>query len=194
MAQASRKVIVPEEDLDEATLPSPRFDEAAAQQARPVVPLSGEAVPANPGNRTNGAARHTALPSKMGSWLLAAAVGLILGAGAMAVGVTAYRRSHATPARSLVPAASVTALELNRDFRPGPSSRSSAAAAVPKTAAADDTASNAPSDNPPPVPKTVKRSRVAVSTSSEDDSNGTDASGKPKPRLVDRYVMRPPRR
>jgi hypothetical protein len=206
MAQASRKVIAPEVDSGEATLVTPRFDEAAAQQARPVVPLSNEGGYTPDGDMTVRSAQPSYLSARKGSWLLAAFVGLILGAGAMAVGIIAYKRNHAVSARSLVPATAATMPELDQDFRPRPSSRHSAPA--PETVSSEtkpsagDTASNAMAATPAttatvataPVPKRIKRRPVVTSASSENGSSedgaaANDSSGKPKPRLVDRYTM-----
>lgn len=191
--------------MDERTLAAPRFDEAAAQQARPVVPLSEEAVSINLGEQSGRVVQPSSLPSIKGSWLLAAFVGLILGAVVTAIGVTAYRRSQATSTQSLVPAAEAIRVELNGDFRARPSSRNAAAApaqqtvsvetAANATAAAPKSSSGETASNPTPVPRSLKRRTVTVTASSEsassEDDSDADSSGKPKPRLVDRYVMRP---
>ncbi|HEX8138105.1 MAG TPA: hypothetical protein VF544_10980 [Pyrinomonadaceae bacterium] len=197
MAQASRKVIAPEADLDETTLAAPRFDEAAAQQARPVVPLSSDAgyVP-QVSHAAVRRARPSYLPANQGSWLIAAFVGLILGAGAMALGVVAYRRNHtAVPARSLVPAVAAVRPELDQDFRARPSSHSIAptqptVAGESQTEAVD----NGPTAAAAAEPKRTKRRTVVTSLPAENDASensdaGQDSSGKPRPRLVDRYVV-----
>jgi hypothetical protein len=198
MAQASRKVVAPEADLDEITLAAPRFDEAAAQQARPVVPLSDDAGYATVSHAAVHRARPSYLPASQGSWLIAAFVGLLLGAGAMALGVVAYRRNHTTvPARSLVPAVAAVMPELNQDFRARPSSRSSSAAQP--TVAVESKPEAVENGPQAPVaaaaePKRVKRRTVVTTAppehaSSENNDSGRDSSGKPKPRLVDTYVV-----
>jgi hypothetical protein len=205
MAQASRKVIAP--DADELTLATPRFDEAAAQQARPVVPLSGNLGFARASNTAVRGADPSYLPAGKGSWLIAALLGLVLGAGAMAVGVVAYRRDHTTApsAQPLVPAAAAVLPELNQDFRPRPSASRSVAPAQPTVAVESkpEVADNGPAAAPAPVavapaPKRVKRRSAITSApsevvSSENSDSGQDSSGRPKPRLVDRYIMRSPR-
>lgn len=201
MAQASRKVIAPEADPDAITIATPRFDEAAAQQARPVVPLSGDAGYAQVSHATVRRARPSYLPASQGSWLIAAFVGLILGAGAMALGVVAYRRNHTAVSapRSLVPAVAAVMPELNQDFRVRASSRSSSAA-QPAVASESkpEAVDNGPQAQAPVAaaaePKRVKRRTVvtiapAERASSENNDSGRDSSGKPKPRLVDTYVV-----
>jgi hypothetical protein len=204
MAQASRKVIAP--DADELTLATPRFDEAAAQQARPVVPLSGDLGFAQASNTAVRGADPSYLPAGKGSWLVAALLGLVLGAGAMAVGVVAYRRNHTTApsAQALAPAAVAVLPELNQDFRPRPSASRSVAPAQPTVAdeSKPEVVDNGPAAPAPvaaaPAPKRVKRRPVITSApsevvSSENSDSGQDSSGRPKPRLVDRYIMRSPR-
>jgi hypothetical protein len=199
MAQASRKVIVPDVDLEETTLASPRFDETAAQQARPVVPLSKDAGYTQVAQTTVRSAQPSYLPARKGPWLLAAFVGLVLGAAAMAVGVAAYRRSHAVSTQALSTAAAAERPELNQDFRPRPSSRPVAPAQQTVSNEAKpgsgDNASNATAAAEAPAPKSVKRRPVttnapAESVSSEDRAAENDSSGKPRPRLVDKYVIR----
>lgn len=130
MGQAPSKAITTEADSQETSLPSPRFDELAAQMARPVVPLNTESVSTNPGSTINLRSRPASLLSKKGSWLLAAFVGLILTAGAMAIGVTAYKRNPVVSTPGLVPTTEAIRLELNQEPRPNQSISSSASAAT----------------------------------------------------------------
>lgn len=123
MAQAYQKVIRPEVDSEDPSLSTPRFDEVAAQQARPVVPLSAEVVSFNPRHTTNLSSGLTAPPSRKSLWLLAAVLGVILAAGAMAIGVTTYRRDQAMDTQSLATVAEATRIEINPDFKPKQSLR-----------------------------------------------------------------------
>jgi hypothetical protein len=168
VGQAAQKAIRTEVDAPETTLPPPRFDEVAEQQARPVVPLAAEPLSANYVSTTN-RGLHKPLLSKKGSWLLAAFVGLVLTAGAMAVGVTTYRRSQSVPAQSLVPTAEAVRIELNQDPRVSQSVSSRAPASR---------------SNAPAIAMTKKRAQPTRPIS----------DGTPRPRLVDSYVVRRPRR
>ena len=133
MGQATQKVIVPEVDSQETQLPAPRFDEVAEQMARPVVPLSEEVVYAAPDDSTNPRSQFTTLLSRKGSWLLATVIGLVLlAAGAMAIGVNAYRRQQVVSTQSLVPVAEATRIEINQVPKSDRAS-SSNAPVTPKT-------------------------------------------------------------
>jgi hypothetical protein len=169
VGQAAQKAIRTEVDAPETALPPPRFDEAAEQQARPVVPLDAEPLPANYVSTTNRGLQLKPLLSKKGSWLLAAFVGLVLTAGVMTVGVTTYRRSQSVPTQSLAPTAEAVRIELNQELR---SSRS--------------VSSRAPASrsNAPAIVRTIKRAQPTRPI-----YNGT-----PRPRLVDSYVVRRPHR
>lgn len=118
MAQSYQKIIRPEVDSEEPSLSTPRFDEVAARKARPVVPLSAKIVSFNPRHTANLRSGLTALPSRKGLWLLAAFVGVILAAGAMAIGVTSYQRNQAMDTHSLATVAEATRIEINPDIRP----------------------------------------------------------------------------
>jgi hypothetical protein len=154
-------------ELEETTLPAPHFDEAAEQSARPVVPLSEEVLAANPGAPTNYGSRLTALRQGKGSWLLAAVAGLILAAGALAIGVTAYRRNPVISTQALVPVADATRVEMKQEFKPNRSSVSSA-----------------------PAAPQVKTSRRVITRQVFPERPSDTSSGRPKARMVDSYVMR----
>lgn len=134
MGQSLYKVIEPEAYSEATSLPTPRFDEAAAQTARPVVPLTGNAASFNHGSTTFIDSQRTTPPQRKGSWLLAALVGLSMTAGALALGVTtAYLRHNQTiPSESLVPAAVVTTIDMNQGSRLTTASRPRATAVVSK--------------------------------------------------------------
>jgi hypothetical protein len=126
VAQAYQKVIRPELDAEEPSLSTPRFDEVAAQQARPVVPLPAEVVSFNPRHSTNLSSGLTAPPSRKGLWLLAAFLGVVLAAGVMAIGVNTLRRDRAIDTQSLATVAEATRIEINADIRPKQSLRTNA--------------------------------------------------------------------
>lgn len=133
VGQATQKVIAPEVDSQETQLPAPRFDEEAAQMARPVVPLSEEVLSTSPDYSTNLESQLTTLLPRKGAWLLATVVGLVLlAAGAMAIGVNAYRRNQVVSTQSLIPVVEATRMEINQV--PGSERASSSSApAIPKT-------------------------------------------------------------
>jgi hypothetical protein len=134
MGQSLYKVLEPEEYSEETSLPTPRFDEAAAQTARPVVPLSDNPASFNPDRATFIKSQRAPQPQRKGSWLLAALVGLVMTAGAMAIGVTtAYLRHNQTmPGESLVPAAVATRIDIDQGSSLTTASRQRATSAVAK--------------------------------------------------------------
>lgn len=133
MGQAHSKVITVEADLQSRSLSSPRFDEAAAQMARPVVPLNKGFVSASPRSIINPVSQQASpVLSKKGSWLLAAFVGLILTAGAMAIGVIANKRSPAASTPALIQIAEAIRIEPNQEPGRGQSFRSRRAPAATK--------------------------------------------------------------
>ena len=99
--------------------------------------------------------------SRKGSWLLGILVGFMLAAGVMGLGVSAYRRNQVISTQSLITAKDATRIEITDGLGSGKSSGSSSAP-------------------PPAVSKPAKRSRR---------STGNTFDGRPKPRLVDRYVL-----
>lgn len=119
MGQSLYKVIEPKAYSEETSLPTPRFDEAAAQTARPVVPLANNAASFNHGDTAFFKSQLTTPPQRKGSWLPAALVGLIMTVGAMAIGATtAYLRHNRTmPGQSLIPAAVATSIDIDRGSR-----------------------------------------------------------------------------
>ena len=159
MAISPQKAIMTEVYAEETELPAPHFDEAATQMARPVVPLTHTDVSPYSGWAN---LRSQLTISRRGSWLLGILVGFVLAAGAMGLGVSAYRRNQVISTQSLATATDATRIEITEGLRPGRSLRSNAAAA------------------PPAVSKPAKRIRRST-------SNALD--GSPKPRLVDRYVL-----
>jgi len=134
MGQSLYKVIEPEAYSEETSLPTPRFDEAAAQTARPVVPLSNNAASFNPGNTTFSKSLLTTPRQRKGSWLLAALVGLVMITGAMAIGVTTayFRHNQTMPSVSLIPATEAIRIDIDQGLRLSTSSSPRVAAAVPK--------------------------------------------------------------
>ena len=172
MGQAAQKAIRTDVDSPVTVLPPPRFDEIAEQRARPVVPLAAEPASTNYIAATNRGLQLNPLLSKKGSWLLAAFVGLILTAGAMAVGISTYRRSQTVPTQSLVPTAEAVRIELDQEPRV---SRS----VSPRAPTARS--------NAPAIATIKKRAQPTQSTRPIYD-------GQPRPRLVDSYVVRRPRR
>jgi hypothetical protein len=181
VAAATQKVIEPEMEAQETTLVSPRFDEAAEQRARPVVPLAAESLPASPISTINRVARPTPLLSKKVSWLLAALIGLILTVGAAtAIGVNRYRRNQAAAASSPVPTAEPIRVELKPDSIPVESrpveSRPVASGPVePKRSTA---------------PSSVPAIAVAKPKKVEQRAQQPVSDGKPKARMVDSYNPR----
>jgi hypothetical protein len=161
MALSPQKAISTEVHAEETQLPAPRFDEAATHMARPVVPLTHTDAFPHPGWSN---LRSQLTISRKGSWLLGILVGFILAAGAMGLGVSAYRRNQVISTQSLATATDATRIEITEGLRPGRSSRSS----------------EPPAAAPPAVSKPAKRIRRST-------SNVPD--GSPKPRLVDRYVL-----
>jgi hypothetical protein len=157
MAISPQKAISTEVHAEETQLPAPRFDEAATHMARPVVPLTHADVSPNP---VWANLRSPLTIPRKGSWLLATLVGFILAAGAMAIGVSAYRRNQVISTQSLATATDAIRIDITDGLRSGKSSGSSAP--------------------PPVVSKPAKRIRRST-------SNALD--GSPKPRLVDRYVL-----
>lgn len=174
MVQVPQKVIATEVDAQEIELSSPRFDEAAAQMARPVVPLSEQVVSTPHGHSTNPGAQLSALLSGKGSWLMAMVVGLILTAGALAIGVTAYRRNQPAPTQSLIPVAEAVRMELNQAPRLRQQSVSSSS---PESRLREPSSSS----SPPEIPKTKPRVQRAARPASD---------GRPRARMVDSYVVR----
>lgn len=152
-------------DSPENVLSPPRFDELAEQQARPVIPLAAESLSANYNSATNRGLQVTPLLSKKGSWLLAAFVGLILTAGAMAIGVTTYRRSQSVSTRSLVPTAEAVRIELDQE---------------PRVRRSVSSRATALRSNAPAIVKTKKREQTIRPV----------VNGNPGARLVDSYVVR----
>ena len=169
MGQAAQKAIRTEVDAPETTLPPPRFDEVAEQQARPVVPLAAEPLSANYVSTTNRGLQLKPLLSKKGSWLVAAFVGLILTAGAMAIGVTTYRRSQSIPTQSLAATAEAVSIEFDQEPRVSRSVGSRA-----------------------PVVRSNAPAIVTIKKRAQPTRPVYD--GQPKPRLVDSYVVRRPHR
>lgn len=112
MKRPPQNIIVPETDSTESSLASPRFDHTAAQMARPVVPLSQDASHAHP---TRFGLESIPLFSGRGLWLLAGVLSFIMAAGAMAIGVTTYRRNQEVSTQSLAPVAAATMAEVNQD-------------------------------------------------------------------------------
>jgi hypothetical protein len=159
MAILPQKANMTEVHVEETELPTPRFDEAATHMARPVVPLTHTDVSSNP---VWANLRSQLTISRKGSWLLGILVGFMLAAGAMALGVSAYRRNQVISTQPLATATDAARIEITEGLRSGRSSRSSAA------------------DPPPAVAKPAKRIRR---------STGNTFDGSPKPRLVDRYVL-----
>jgi hypothetical protein len=150
MGQSLYKVIEPEVYSEETSLPTPRFDEEAAQTARPVVPL-----PHNAASFTSGDTNlfKSTLLQRKGSWLLAAVAGLILAAGAMALGVTtAYlRHNQMKPGESLVPAADATRIDIaQQGSHLSTTSSRSASAVVPKPKRRSPIVRQPVSDSPKP--------------------------------------------
>lgn len=181
MGQAPQKAMTPEVEAQETTLSSPRFDEAAAQMARPVVPLAAESLPANSGSKTNRVTYLTPLLSKKGSWLLAAFVGLILTVGAMAIGIKSYRRNQAASAPSTVPAAEAIRVELKPD--PIPVEAKPIASRPVEARPVEEKRSNTPSNaQATAIAKPKKLERRAPQQSTSDRNPGA--------RLVDSYVIR----
>ena len=178
MERLPENVITSEVDSEETTLQSPRFDEAAARMARPVVPLSEEVLTTNPGHPTNLSSTRAPLLYAKRSWLLAAVACLILTAGAMAIGLTAYRRSQVIPPQPLAPVAEAAHVEIDQYPRPGQASR-------PNT----PTIPSQPlRTNTPAIQDTKKRAQPALPArpAVNDRPASTDKS---KPRMVDSYVI-----
>jgi hypothetical protein len=134
MGQSLYKVVEPKEYSEETSLPTPRFDEAAAQTARPVVPLTDNVVSFNHRSTPFIESQRTTPPQRKGSWLLAALVGLTLAAGAMALGVTTAYFSHkqTMPSEFLAPAAVATSIDIDQSPRLTTSSSRRAMAVVTK--------------------------------------------------------------
>ncbi|HVG34240.1 MAG TPA: hypothetical protein VM911_14215 [Pyrinomonadaceae bacterium] len=172
MGQAPQKAIGTEVDSPETILPTPRFDEVAELQARPVVPLAAESLSTNYSSTTNSGSGLKPLLSKKGSWLLAAFVGLMLTAGAMAIGVTTYRRSQSVPTQSLAATAEAVSVE----FDQAPRVRRSISSRAPVVRS-----------NAPAITTIKRRAQPTPQTRPTYD-------GQPRPRLVDTYVVRRPHR
>jgi hypothetical protein len=185
MDQLLQEVKASQADSDERTLLTPRFDEKAARMARPVIPLSSEAVFARPAARTTTTgARFTT--SRMGSWLLAGVVGFLLAVGAMAIGVTTHRRnqltstpSQATSTPPLATVADKARLEITQEFKPKikQESRPKVEQESPKA-----------EQEPRPSPATIYRAAAAAvpkTKKPERPVRQTVDDGRPKARLVD---------
>ena len=176
VGQATRKAIRTEVGSGNTVLPPPRFDEVAALRARPVVPLTAESPSTNYTAATNSRLPLKPRLSKKGSWLLAALAGLILTVGAMAVGVTTYRRSQTVPTQPLAPTAEAVRLELDQE----PRVRRSTGTRATATMRAPASRSSAPV-----IVRTKKREQPVRPIRPV-------ADGSSRPRLVDSYVVRRP--
>lgn len=181
MERLPQNVITSEVDSEETTLQSPRFDEVAARMARPVVPLSEEVLSADTGHPANLSSTRAPLLYGKGPWLLAAVACLILTAGAMAIGLTAYRRNQVVPAQPLAPVAEAARVEIDQYPRPGQASRSSTPAIAGQSLRSNT--------NTAAIQDTKKRVQPArpVRPAVTDRPASTDKS---KPRMVDSYVIR----
>lgn len=157
-------------------LPPPRFDEVAAMQARPVVPLTAESSSTNYTAATNSRLQLKPRLSKKGSWLLAAFAGLILTVGAMAVGLGSYSRRQTVPTQSLAPTAEAVRLELDQAPRVRRSTGMRATATMRATASRSSV---------PVIVRTKKREQPVRPIRPVSD-------GSSRPRLVDSYVVRRP--
>jgi hypothetical protein len=159
MGQSLHEVIELEVNSEETSLPAPRFDEAASQVARPVVPLPHNAASFDPVVATNSRSWLTIKLQGKRTWLLATIVCLFMAVGAIAFGVIAYRRSPAVSTQPLIPAADASKIEIDQVSMPARALSSTARVAA--------------------MPRPVKRRR----------SNINVFPGRPKPRLVDSYVI-----
>jgi hypothetical protein len=173
MNQLLQEVKASRVDSEETTLVTPRFDEQAARMARPVIPLSSEEVSAYPAaHTTTTGARFTT--SRMGAWLLAAVVGLILTVGAMAIGVTTYRRnqltstpSQVTSTPSLATVADKARLDIKQEFKLKQESK-------PKV-----------EQESGPNPSTIYRAAAVPKPKKPERPVRQTDDGRPKARLVD---------
>ncbi|HEX8145517.1 MAG TPA: hypothetical protein VF553_23310 [Pyrinomonadaceae bacterium] len=161
MSNSSQKVMARGPGSQEKALTTPRFDEAAAQMARPVVPLRDETASDYRSAATSFSLQATRAGRRKGSWLIAALVGLLMAVGAMAIGVTAYRRNRVVSTRSLAPVADAARIDIDRSYKP-----------VRK--------SSNPVASVSAAPRKIRPRRTTRSVSSIN----------PGARLVDRYVIR----
>lgn len=164
--------ITGDQSLDVVASSVPRFDETTVQKARPVVPLTEEAISTTHSLKEERGFHSTVSRKKL--WALLSVAALIITFVVMVAGITTYRRNHIATTQSSVQPAEAT------------DSQAQQAATIKESSSASAV----------PTAQKTKR-RVGIMRSAQRTfyaapqivSPVPETSGAQKARLVSRYVI-----